>query len=58
MYFRFATVNLSDVIKKSKIDSEKLTVNVYSTCYPHELIALLTVTFEGILFMKELLRDM
>ncbi|CAO1319480.1 unnamed protein product [Diamesa hyperborea] len=54
----FSTVNLSEVVKKSKIDSEKLSVNVYSTSYPHELIALLTVTFEGILFMKELLRDM
>ncbi|CAO1346932.1 unnamed protein product [Diamesa serratosioi] len=54
----FSTINLGDVIKKSKIDSEKLTANVYSTSYPHELIALLTVTIEGILFMKELLRDM
>lgn len=58
LLFRFSTVNLSEVVKKSKIDSEKLSVNVYSTSYPHELIALLAVTFEGILFMKELLRDM
>lgn len=55
--YRFATVNLYDLVKNSELDIERLTVLVYATKYSHEPIAQLTIQIEGVNYLRNLLSE-
>lgn len=54
---RFGFVKLCDLITEAQSDVVTVKTDVFSTSYPHELIAALTIKIGGILFMKDVANE-